>query len=829
MRKGKCPTLSRDSPSFARDKAAYNYFQRNVLRFEKFFSPCDAREIESLVFVHPFTGKRQIALRDADVNRIISWYYDVTKGEGSLKLCSRIAEHYAGISKKRIQEWLNSNEDHYKLDPKFRNKGPIAPVESRRPMGRHQVDLVDFSSSPSTASNGRTYRYVLGIIDVFSRFLILRRLESKHSDVVAAELSTCYSIIGKPGILQCDRGTEFRGSVDDYCKREKITIIRSTPYHPQSQGKVERSHGTWKRRFLRDSILSREKNAAFSWADNIQAYQDLYNGSHASLGKLSPAEVFFGRRLNVIGKSTTEKVASTESDESEHDRDGDDEDETDSDIEPSDDNGVSRSGSEALLHYKQAISTQKTASRASAKAAEKLKSFQPSYQMSTPYVAGDEVLVRLPSSSRRPKGNRTSLVQKGTILKKNVRGNSYLVSYICTTTQGKKARKTGNFNVRNITSRCRKDEKDRRERFQTSTFDKAGESGTLWSAARKQGCKASIPSDLINVLEGLDKIVFKPEHRGLRRQPTKRKGKKTSQDLRTLENNLMSIGLQPLDVGGGGDCLFLSLAHQYFGDKRKGDLMREIAAQYIKGHAHHYQDFLPNMSVDDYLNQISQPGVWGDHIDIHAIANALNVEIVIFESSIDHQVTLVSPDNPNEETQQLIIGHLGQYHYVSVEDLKSKTDGGRQEDGQELFKTATWGESTKDGLKLANSCPLDGPITFFAFLLNGIAAVSELLKNLAQKDLTIALLVHVVSLCNKNEWGDAKLTWLKETGQYDEVDRGTFVNCLGGESDRFFDIFAISSAASIEGVETWRCVNEHCPHPVTSFRRRTITVGYATT
>ena len=96
-------------------------------------------------------------------------------------------------------------------------------------------------------------------------------------------------------------------------------------------------------------------------------------------------------------------------------------------------------------------------------------------------------------------------------------------------------------------------------------------------------------------------------------------------------------------------------------------------------------------------------------------------------------------------------------------------------------------------------------------------------------DSTIALLVHVVSLCNKNEWGDAKLTWLKETGQFDGLDRGTFVNCLGAESDRFFEIFALSSSAPIKGVETWRCANEDCPRPVASMRRRTITVGYATT
>ena len=88
----------------------------------------------------------------------------VLRRDKGLSITEAVYAHYAGISRKRIQEWLNSNEDHYKLDPMFRNKGPIALVESRRPIGRHQVDLVDYSLSPSKACDGKTYRYVLGII-----------------------------------------------------------------------------------------------------------------------------------------------------------------------------------------------------------------------------------------------------------------------------------------------------------------------------------------------------------------------------------------------------------------------------------------------------------------------------------------------------------------------------------------------------------------------------------------------------------------------------------------------------------------------------------------
>ena len=36
--------------------------------------------------------------------------------------------------------------------------------------------------------------------------------------------------------------------VIDLCELLKIKLKNSRPYYPQSQGKVERSHGTWKKK-----------------------------------------------------------------------------------------------------------------------------------------------------------------------------------------------------------------------------------------------------------------------------------------------------------------------------------------------------------------------------------------------------------------------------------------------------------------------------------------------------------------------------------------------------------------------------------------------------
>ena len=97
-------------------------------------------------------------------------------------------------------------------------------------------------SKDAVEHDGRVYRYVLSVMDVFSRYCRLRPLEKKASHHVSQALKAIYAEHGPPDRLQSDRGSEFEGKVRPLCKALKIKLIKSRPYHPQSQGKVERSH-----------------------------------------------------------------------------------------------------------------------------------------------------------------------------------------------------------------------------------------------------------------------------------------------------------------------------------------------------------------------------------------------------------------------------------------------------------------------------------------------------------------------------------------------------------------------------------------------------------
>ena len=101
-----------------------------------------------------------------------------------------------------------------------------------------------------------------------------------------------------PEILQSDQGQEFKGVVKTVCEALNVRIVKSSAYSPQTQGKDERSHRTWKEKLRFDLI-----NIAgdLNWSEYLQYNQKLYNESaHRSLGFLSPFEVYFGRKPNRI-------------------------------------------------------------------------------------------------------------------------------------------------------------------------------------------------------------------------------------------------------------------------------------------------------------------------------------------------------------------------------------------------------------------------------------------------------------------------------------------------------------------------------------------------
>ena len=142
---------------------------------------------------------------------------------------------FSGIGQDTVQASLNKNPHRALVKPKFSNKEDLKPVLASQPYDHVQIDLVDFRSMPSTL-HGTVYNHVLSVLDIFSRFLVLRPLTNTESLELANQLREIFYSFGLPKKVQSDNGSEFKGKLwnvmnmyfknflHDFCFRDKGVV-----------------------------------------------------------------------------------------------------------------------------------------------------------------------------------------------------------------------------------------------------------------------------------------------------------------------------------------------------------------------------------------------------------------------------------------------------------------------------------------------------------------------------------------------------------------------------------------------------------------------------
>ena len=128
-------------------------------------------------------------------------------------------------------------------------KGKVAPAPLEKvpvidvPFSRICIDLIGPLNPPSA----RGHRYVLTCVDVATRFPHAVPLKSITAEAVAEALVSIFSSTGLPDELLCDLGTQFTADVmREVLRMLSISQLHSSPYHPQTNGVVERFNGTLK-------------------------------------------------------------------------------------------------------------------------------------------------------------------------------------------------------------------------------------------------------------------------------------------------------------------------------------------------------------------------------------------------------------------------------------------------------------------------------------------------------------------------------------------------------------------------------------------------------
>lgn len=104
-------------------------------------------------------------------------------------------------------------------------------------------------------------------------------------------LRILFSRYGVPKMIVSDNGPQFTSEeFQQFCNNNNVKHVRSTPYHPKTNGLVERAVQTFKNRFQASKSV---QDLDLRLANFLFSYR---NTPHATTGR-SPAELFMGRRL----------------------------------------------------------------------------------------------------------------------------------------------------------------------------------------------------------------------------------------------------------------------------------------------------------------------------------------------------------------------------------------------------------------------------------------------------------------------------------------------------------------------------------------------------
>lgn len=145
---------------------------------------------------------------------------------------------------------------------------------------------------------------------------------------------------------------------------------------------------------------------------------------------------------------------------------------------------------------------------------------------------------------------------------------------------------------------------------------------------------------------------------------------------RILEEFARDNDFEVFDVPADGNCMFCSVEDQLrinaqFGETAKS--LRERAVRYlrmnpIQKNGVHFKDFLSSKETwESYLTRMERNSTWGDHLTLQALSEVTRNTIVVLNlSQEDIRRTEIVPSDPDKSHASLFLGHIGEYHYLSL-------------------------------------------------------------------------------------------------------------------------------------------------------------------
>lgn len=155
---------------------------------------------------------------------------------------------------------------------------------------------------------GWGWYYLSTILDDFSRYIIAWKLTtSMTASDVRDTLDEAVNNTGvnhirvkhRPRLLSDNGPCYLSGELKEYLHKQGMTHTRGAPYHPMTQGKIERYH-----RSMKNIVKLQNYYFPSELEQELSRFVDYYNNHryHEALNNVTPADVYYGRHRSILTK-----------------------------------------------------------------------------------------------------------------------------------------------------------------------------------------------------------------------------------------------------------------------------------------------------------------------------------------------------------------------------------------------------------------------------------------------------------------------------------------------------------------------------------------------
>jgi len=147
---------------------------------------------------------------------------------------------------------------------------------------------------------GGTFYYMCSILDGFSRYIVHWEIREsmKERDIEIIIQRAREKFPGAFARVISDNGPQFMAKdFKEFLRFCGMSHVRTSPYYPQSNGKLERMHGTLKRECIRPKCPGSLEEAR----EIVAEYVEYYNTKrlHSAIGYVTPQDILEGRQAAI--------------------------------------------------------------------------------------------------------------------------------------------------------------------------------------------------------------------------------------------------------------------------------------------------------------------------------------------------------------------------------------------------------------------------------------------------------------------------------------------------------------------------------------------------